>query len=80
MIDEIFAELYAAPDLWRPRTLNRNEFLSRAGEVDHNVYYVEEGAIRIFHITDHDEHTFRFGYRGSQITSQRSFYRGGPSE
>lgn len=54
--------------------------LLRAGEVERSLYFIESGAIHAFYISDKEEHTIRFGYQGSLITSIPSFYDQRPSE
>jgi CRP-like cAMP-binding protein len=58
----------------------RNDFLIQAGTVEHNIYWIERGAVRAFYLTELEEHTIRLGYRGSLITSLTSFLKGIPSE
>lgn len=62
------------------RQLSRGEFLIREGEVERNLYLVESGALRVFYLTEFEEMTIRFGYKGSMITSLSSFIRETPSE
>lgn len=54
--------------------------LLRAGEVERSLYFIDSGAILAFYISDKEEHTIRFGYQGSLITSIPSFYDQRPSE
>lgn len=62
------------------KELSKGQFLIREGEVEHNLYLVEAGALRVFYLTEFEEMTIRFGYRGSMITSLSSFIKGTPSE
>ena len=62
------------------RTISKAELLLREGEVEKNLYYIEKGAVRIFLLTEHEEHTIRLGYEGSFINSLSSFIKGTPSE
>ena len=59
--------------------LKRNEILHSAGKTDTNVYYVSEGALHIYHETESDLHTIRFGYKNSLFLSLDSFLTGNPS-
>lgn len=61
-------------------TLERNEFLITPGQVEQNAYLVKSGALRVIYLSTHEEHTIRFGYEGSLITSLSSFFTGNPSE
>lgn len=56
------------------------EFLVREGEREDFVYQLLSGSVRIFLLTESDEHTIRFGYAGSVINSLASFLSGKPSE
>lgn len=60
-------------------TLERNEFLKFGASVDTNVYYVENGSLRIFVLDDEEEQTIRFGYKGSLIVALDSFFTNQPS-
>lgn len=61
------------------RKVTRNEFLCRYGVVDKNIYFIENGALRVFLQNEHEEQTIRFGYKGSFITALSSFLQGVPS-
>jgi len=61
-------------ELWSPhKTLLRNDYLKVAGTCDTNFYYLVEGSVRIFMLDHNEEHTIRFGYRDSLISSLDSF-------
>lgn len=62
------------------KTISKGELLIREGEVEHNLYLVEKGAIRVFYLSEFEEQTIRFGYEGSFINSLSSFIKGNPSE
>lgn len=62
------------------RVLKRHEYLLTPGLIENNMYYVEEGALRLYYVSKNAEHDIRFGYTGSIITSLRSFITGAPSE
>lgn len=62
------------------KTLSKGTFLLREGDIEKHVYFVESGALRIFYLTELEEHTIRFGYKGSIINSLSSFIQGKPSE
>ena len=61
------------------KSLDRNDYLLSAGKVDSNLYLVEHGVFRIFYISEFDEQTLRFGYKGSTITALESFFNNEPS-
>lgn len=61
-------------NLWESEIeINRNEFLKTKGSIDTNLYFIEEGSLRIFVIEEFEEHTLRFGYKGNFIVSLDSF-------
>jgi CRP-like cAMP-binding protein len=62
------------------RRLAKGEYLIREGQVEQSLYFIETGAVRVFHVTEFEEQTIRFGYEGSIITSLSSFITGNPSE
>lgn len=73
--------LFSLEDIRRKTlTLQRNDMLLRAGEVEKHLYFIVSGAIHAFYVSESEEHTIRFGYKGSLITSIPSFYDQRPSE
>ncbi len=64
----------------KPVEIVREQYLLREGEVERFVYFIVDGAVRVFLVTEHEEHTIRFGYKDSIITSLNSFISGKPSE
>ena len=62
------------------KIFSKGEYLIREGQVEQSIYFIEAGAVRVFHITEFEEQTIRFGYEGSIITSLSSFITGKPSE
>jgi CRP/FNR family transcriptional regulator, anaerobic regulatory protein len=76
-IDTLLAHL---PQMGKAKTFAKGEMLLREGEVEKHLYYVQDGAVRIFLLTALEEQTIRFGYQGSFINSLSSFISGNPSE
>ena len=62
------------------KIISKGDFLLKEGEVERNLYWVQTGAIRVFHLTEFEEQTVRFGYEGSLINSLSSFIKSTPSE
>jgi len=63
-------------NLWTQEILlRRNEFLTKEGKVDTNLYFVVEGALRIYVIDEYEEHTIRFGYEDNLIAALDSFIK-----
>jgi len=65
---------------WTDRlSLKRHDFLIRPGTVEKNIYYVEEGTLRVIMEDKGEEHTIRFGYKGTLFTALDSFISGKPT-
>ena len=60
--------------------LSRNDYLIRAGMIEHHLYFIESGAVRVIYQTEIEEHTIRLGYKGSIITALDSFLSKAPTE
>jgi len=46
-------------------SIKRNDFLVKAGQIDKQLYLVKQGSFRVFHETENEDFTIRFGYAGS---------------
>jgi CRP/FNR family transcriptional regulator, anaerobic regulatory protein len=62
------------------RTYAKGDYVIREGQVEQSLYLIQSGAVRVFHVTEFEEQTIRFGYQGSIITSLSSFITGDTSE
>lgn len=62
------------------KTFSRGDYLTREGETETSLYYIESGAVRAFYLSEHEESVIRLGYKGSIITSLSSFLTGRPSD
>ena len=68
-------------DLWKQdQELLRNQYLKVRGSIDTNIYYVEEGSLRIFVIDEEEEHTIRFAYQSNFVAALDSFITEKPSD
>jgi len=67
-------------DAANQKIIPKGDFLLREGETEHNLYFIKTGAIRVFYLTEYEEHNIRFGYDGSFINSLSSFIKEKPSE
>ncbi len=65
---------------WTTKRLKRSELLKTSGSIDTNIYFVENGSVRIFIEDENEERIIRFGYKGNIIVSLDSFLSGRPSE
>lgn len=61
-------------------TIERNAFLKVKGSIDTNIYFIEEGSLRIFVLDDYEERIIRFGYKDNIIVSLDSFLTENPSD
>lgn len=61
-------------------TIQRNAFLKVKGSIDTNIYFIEEGSLRIFVLDDYEERIIRFGYKDNIIVSLDSFLTESPSD
>jgi CRP/FNR family transcriptional regulator, anaerobic regulatory protein len=61
-------------------TIERNGFLKTAGSTDTNIYFIEEGSLRVFVCDQLEERTIRFGYQHNILVSLDSFLTEQPSE
>jgi CRP-like cAMP-binding protein len=62
------------------KTYSKGELVISEGQVEQSIYLVDSGALRVFHVSEFEEQTIRFGYQGSIITSLSSLITGKPSE
>lgn len=74
--------LFSSDDVkWEPViTLKRNEHLTTPGSVSSNLYWIEEGAIRAYFLSEDQEQVIRLGYPDSLIADLPSVISGKPSE
>lgn len=68
-------------EFWsHPRVLKRNEYLSKEGETERYLYYVESGAMKIYYLHEGKEICAGFAYDKSLICSYPSFIKNEPSD
>lgn len=80
VVDEIHDRLVRG-ELWEQKQLlKRNEYLTTAGTVDSNLYYIVSGSLKISITNADEEHIIRFGYQKNMITALDSFITDKPSE
>lgn len=61
-------------------TVPRNKFLKTAGSIDTDIYFIENGSLKIFVLDENEERIIRFGYQNNIIVSLDSFLSGNPSD
>ncbi len=60
--------------------LERNQYLKVGGSIDTNIYFIENGSLKIFLLDETEERIIRFGYKNNLIVSIDSFLNNKPSE
>jgi len=80
--EKSFAEklIHSFDKVGEQKMLSKGELLLKEGDVETNLYLVLTGAIRVFYLSEFEEQTIRFGYKGSLINSLSSFIKATPSE
>jgi CRP-like cAMP-binding protein len=74
-------DVAACLPLWtKAVTLKRNDFLIRAGQVEHYLYFVASGAMRIYLPDTSEEICVGFAYGASLVCSFPSFVENRPSD
>jgi CRP/FNR family transcriptional regulator, anaerobic regulatory protein len=76
----LIKQLFEEPASTELQTYSKGAFIIKEGQVEQSLYFIVSGAVRVFHVTEFEEQTIRFGYQGSLITSLSSFITGRPSE
>ena len=79
-IDELKAAIAAQHLPYTRRSLVRGEFLKQGGTIDTQLYFVEQGSLRVFYETEEETHCVYFGYAGSLLTAIDSFLSEAPSD
>lgn len=73
-------ELINFVSLWKfNRTLKKNEILNSSGVIKTNLYYIEEGSLKICYEDYHQEIIVEFGYKNNCIFDLVSFITDKPS-
>lgn len=69
------------PNIWEEEiSIARNEYLTETGTTDTNIYYIEEGSLRVCLDTDQQDITLRFGYPGNFFGALDSVLAGVPTK
>lgn len=67
--------------LWeKDITLKRNDYLTKAGKTDTNIYLVLDGTVRIYVTEGLEEQVIRFGYQNNLIAALDSFLTEKPTD
>jgi CRP/FNR family transcriptional regulator, anaerobic regulatory protein len=62
------------------KTFSKGDVILKENEIEQNVYFVKNGALRLFYNAENEEQTIRLGYKDSLITSLASFFNNTPSQ
>lgn len=65
--------------LGHPKTIKAGETLLEEGDVAKQLYFVEQGAVRLWHNDDGRDITVQFFFEGQVVSSFESFYLDRPS-
>lgn len=78
---QLLFEFIEKGNLWGSQIeVSRNEYVKVKGTIDTNLYFIDNGSLRIFLIDENEEHTIRFGYKNNIIASLDSFITETPSD
>ncbi len=58
--------LYSSSVIGESKTFVKGDYLIREGEIERNLYWVESVAIRVFYLTEFEEHVIRLGYNAKK--------------
>lgn len=67
-------------EIGETKIIAKGDYLIKEGETEKNLYWVVSGAVRVFYLTEFEEHEIRLGYKDSLINSLSSFIKQTPSE
>ncbi|MCG8577517.1 MAG: Crp/Fnr family transcriptional regulator [Flavobacteriales bacterium] len=73
-------QLLSEAEVWdKTMEFKRWDFIKKENSTDTNLYFVDEGCIRVYFTEEAHEHSLYFGYEGSLISALDSFLSGNPS-
>ena len=78
--DKILLEIESKNAWTGEITLQRNEYLKVKGGIDTNLYFVNDGCMRIFVYLEENDHTIRFAYKGNLFAALDSYITEKPSD
>lgn len=58
----------------------KGQILTREGCVEKNLFFIEDGAVKVYYPSEVSEHIIRLGYKGAIVNALPSFYSQKPSE
>ncbi len=72
--------IHSFDEIATQKTIAKGDYLIKEGEIEKNLYFIETGAVRVFYLSEFEEHIIRLGYKDSFINSLSSFIKASPSE
>ena len=61
-------------------SFKKGHILTKKGAIENKLYYIEDGAVKVYYQSELNEHIIRLGYNGSILNSLTSFLTQKPSE
>jgi CRP/FNR family transcriptional regulator, anaerobic regulatory protein len=75
-----FLNMIIEQNLWdKKQSFAKGEIVSMEGSTDTNIYFVKDGALKLYIMDESDEHIIRFAYKGNFAINIDSFLSGKPS-
>jgi CRP-like cAMP-binding protein len=62
------------------KSFKKGHYLTMEGDIENNLYFMEDGAVKIYYQSELGEKIIRLGYNGSILNSLSSFFNRDPSE
>ena len=78
--DFVSSVLKAFDDHSECHSYSKGDFLTKEGELEEHLYFIVKGAVKVYYLTEMEEHIIRLGYDGSILNSLSSFFKEQPSE
>lgn len=76
----LLKQLLAEAAIWSDELqLNRWDYIKKSDTINTNLYFIEEGCVRVFFSEGSEEHALYFGHKGSLISALDSFVSKEPS-
>ncbi len=79
-MDSFLEELKQAPIWSEVQTVKKGDFVCREGEVNDQLYWIQDGCLTVYIYQDEQEKVIRFGYQDNVITPLDSFITGNPTQ
>jgi CRP-like cAMP-binding protein len=79
---EVVKAFFEQNDLFEKTiVVNRNEFITKAGSADTNIYFVEQGSLKVFIQSDTaEEQIVRFAYDNNIVVALDAYFKNGKTD